>query len=97
MPKSLRKHFYINDAKQRVTVTISNEANGITATTIVEHIETDSSGYTTATHAVFKDFFNRMRIGEKLKRVTTKVLKHWDSVANEVYQCHLPDIQRMYP
>jgi hypothetical protein len=97
MSAKAKKHYFINDMKQRVTVTVSNEQTGVVATTIVEHLETDSSGYTCATHMVFEDYFNRKVIAEKLKRVTAKVVHNWNQQLDSIYQMNLPKIQEMYP
>lgn len=97
MSAKAKKHYFINDMKQRVTVTISNESRGVTATTIVEHVETDSQGYTMATHHVYQDYFNRKVIADKLKRVTAKVVNSWNQQLDSIYQMNLPKIQEMYP
>ena len=97
MPKVYKKHFYINDNKQRITVTISNGSSNVEASTIVEHVTTDSSGYTTTTHTVFEDYYSKLKLGERVKRVTAKVLQHWETVAQQVYEMNLPKIQKMYP
>lgn len=97
MSAKAKKHYFINDMKQRVTVTVSNERTGVVATTIVEHMETDSSGYTCATHMVFEDYFNRKVIAEKAKRVTAKLVQSWNQQLDSIYQMNLPKIQEMYP
>ena len=97
MSAKAKKHYFINDMKQRVTVTVANEPRGVVATTIVEHLETDSSGYTCATHTVFEDYFNRKVIADKLKRVTAKVVDSWNQQLDSIYQMNLPKIQEMYP
>ena len=97
MSAKAKKHYFINDMKQRVTVTVSNERTGVVATTIVEHMETDSSGYTCATHTVFEDYFNRSLIAEKAKRVTAKLVQSWNQQLDSIYQMNLPKIQEMYP
>lgn len=97
MSAKAKKYYFINNMKQRVTVTVSNEPRGVTATTIVEHMETDSSGYTWATHHVYQDYFNRKVIADKLKRVTAKVVDSWDQQLDSIYQMNLPKIQEMYP
>jgi len=97
MSAQAKKHYFINDMKQRVTVTISNESRGVTATTIVEHMETDSSGYTCATHTVYQDYFNRKVMADKLKRVTAKVVDSWNQQLDSIYHINLPKIQEMYP
>jgi hypothetical protein len=97
MSAKAKKHYFINDMKQRVTVTVSNEPRGVVATTIVEHIQTDSSGYTTTVHAVFLDYFNRSLIADRLKRVTAKVVHNWNQQLDSIYQMNLPKIQEMYP
>lgn len=97
MSAKAKKHYFINNMKQRVTVTVSNERTGVVATTIVEHMETDSSGYTCATHHVYQDYFNRKVIAEKLKRVTAKVVDSWNQQLDSIYQINLPKIQEMYP
>ena len=68
-PKQVKKYYYINNSKQRVTVSISNQEQGVIATTTVEHISTDSCGYTTAVHAVFKDFCKRFKIAIKILQI----------------------------
>lgn len=97
MSAKAKKHYFINDMKQRVTVTVSNEPRGVVATTIVEQMETDSSGYTCATHHVYQDYFNRSLIAEKAKRVTAKVVDSWNQQLDSIYQMNLPKIQEMYP
>jgi hypothetical protein len=97
MSAKAKKHYFINDMKQRVTVTVSNERTGVVATTIVEHMETDSSGYTCATHHVYQDYFNRKVIAEKAKRVTAKLVQSWNQQLDSIYQMNLPKIQEMYP
>lgn len=97
MSTKAKKHYFINDMKQRVTVTVANEPRGVVATTIVEHMETDSSGYTCATHHVYQDYFNRSLIAEKAKRVTAKVVDSWNQQLDSIYQMNLPKIQEMYP
>lgn len=97
MNTKAKKHYFINDMKQRVTITVANESIGVVATTIVEHMETDSLGYTCATHTVFEDYFNRKVIADKLKRVTAKVVNSWNQQLDSIYQMNLPKIQEMYP
>ncbi len=97
MSAKAKKHYFINDMKQRVTVTVANEPRGVVATTIVEHMETDSSGYTCATHHVYQDYFNRSLIAEKAKRVTAKLVQSWNQQLDSIYQMNLPKIQEMYP
>ena len=97
MSAKAKKHYFINDMKQRVTVTVANLPQGVVATTIVEHLETDSSGYTCATHTVFEDYFNRSLIAEKAKRVTAKLVQSWNQQLDSIYQMNLPKIQEMYP
>jgi hypothetical protein len=97
MSAKAKKHYFINDMKQRVTVSIANGVRGVTVIVMVEHMETDSSGYTCATHEVFKDYFNRKVIAEKLKRVTAKVVDSWNQQLDSIYQMNLPKIQEMYP
>jgi len=97
MSAKCRRYFYINNNKQRVTVTVQNGVSNIETTTIVEHITTDNIGYTTATHAVFQDYYSSLKLGERVKRVTKKVLQHWETVAQQVYEMNLPKIQQMYP
>ena len=96
MSAKAKKHYYINGMKQRVTVTIGNEPIGVVATTIVEHLE-NSLGYTTVVHHVYQDYFNRSLIGEKVKRVTAKVVHNWNQQLDSIYQMNLPKIQEMYP
>lgn len=96
-PKQVKKYYYINNSKQRVTVSISNQSQGVIATTIVEHISTDSCGYTTAVHAVFKDFCKRFKIKDKVPRVTKKVIENWENSLDSIYQMYLPQIQEQYP
>lgn len=96
MSAKAKKHYFINDMKQRVTVTVANEPRGVVATIIVEHLE-NSLGYTTAIHKVFEDFYRRMLIGDRVKRVTTKVVEGWYSQLDSIYQTQLSKIQEMYP
>lgn len=92
----VKQYFYINDNKQRVTVSLDNESQGVIATLIVEKIETDSTGYTTAIHEVFKDFFKRIKVGQHVKRVTKKVRTEWETLIPSVFKEQLPLIKYHY-
>ena len=96
MSAEVKKHYFINGMKQRVTVTISNETGGVTATIMVSRLENDM-GYTVVTHKIFEDYYSRSLIAEKLKRVTAKVLDSWHQQLDSIYQSNLPKIQEMYP
>lgn len=96
-PKQAKKYYYINNSKQRINIIIKNEDVGVTATVIVEHISTDSCGYTTAIHAVLCDYFKKVKIEDKLKRVTKNVLQTWETYLDAIYKTYLPEIQKQYP
>lgn len=96
-PKQAKKYYYINNSKQRVTVSISNQSQGVIATTTVEHISTDHTGYTVATHTVFEDFCKRLKLSDPLLRVTKKVIQEWESILDKIYEKYLSQIQEQYP
>ena len=92
----VKQHFYINANKQRVTVSLENETQGVIATIIVEKIETDGTGYTTTIHEVFKDFFKRIKVAERVKRVTKKVQLEWETSIPTLFKEQLPLIKYHY-
>ena len=95
MSKSVERHWHINDNRHRITVGISNQAEGVVARVFVSHVE-NKHGYTTLKHERFKDYAIQYILTPRALRVTKKLLNTWLNQLENIYQTHLPTIQNQY-